>query len=362
MDFIRIVISACLLWIAISVTPTVAAGLTNQQATAGQPSVLYPLDGSEFSEKAVLSAPVVQREGDAVSVSKNGRFLLYVPKVDATDPTTITVKVKDGSNPEISHSFLVELKKSATQIELTDEQLKVIGAQLLLLLVLSILLESGLSVLFNYRYFLVFLDGRGWKTPISFIVSLIFVFGFGINTVGEVLKAFGLVHKDDLEWPSQFVTALILTGGSSLIFQLFEMFGLRSPLRRRAESDEVRSKARLKIRLTRQKVSPDREVLISVDGKALACVEAREADAPRNRFHPGYLVEAGTRKITLTGYKAVNVQKRNAVSGALEFEANGEPKWERDEKENIVTRLEKVEETLEHGFAPGVSVPMRFIL
>jgi len=58
---------------------------------------------------------------------------------------------------------------------------------LLVLFVVALLLESGLAVLFNWRPFVVYFDGRGAKTPITVIVAYMFVSHYELDIVTRLV-------------------------------------------------------------------------------------------------------------------------------------------------------------------------------
>ncbi len=64
------------------------------------------------------------------------------------------------------------------------------GYTLLLILVLAILLETGLSTLFNWRVYLRYFEEKGLKVPIAVASAFIFVNQFEIDAIAEILGAF----------------------------------------------------------------------------------------------------------------------------------------------------------------------------
>ncbi|MEP3046230.1 MAG: hypothetical protein ABJL55_09125 [Roseibium sp.] len=339
-------------------TPSIAQQLVDQEAVSGKPTILDPLKGSGFPAESILVDPKPQRPGDSVQLSSDNKLLIYEPKSGAKENTWVSVSVKKSASDKPEKYFFSIAVKEA--VSFTDEQTSVIAGQLLLLLVLAILLESALSVIFNYRYFLLFFEGRGVKTPLALVVSLFFVFAFGINTVGEILGAFNLVPKDSWEWPSQIVTALILTGGSGLIFRLFETFGLRAPINRREEAEELRKQARFKVKLIRQ-VSKGQDVLISVNGNAVGSVKAGEDLAPNSWLNPGYPIESGDQKISLTTYHPVPVKALDK-SGKPRVDGDGKPVYETGPDGKVAQKWERAITEVERGFAPDTTVTLSLVL
>lgn len=214
----------------------------------------------------------------------------------------------------------------------------VIGETLLLLLVLAILLEQGLAVLFNWRWFRRYLDGRGVKLPIAFFSALFFVTGFNINAIYDIVGAFSTGDVPSTTWPGFLLTALIVAGGSSLVFQLFEVFGLRTPIRNRKEVDRLRQLARLRVSVTRSKAAEGRSVLVSVATKTVdgSVGEAtvvgsltEDADTAPATPLPGFALTPGHHVIELSYMAAATGElvgkKREVTAGpgasiALDFE------------------------------------------
>lgn len=101
-------------------------------------------------------------------------------------------------------------------------------AALTKLFVLAVLLESALSVIFNWRAFLTYFSLSGVKTIIMIAVSYFFVARFNIDIVADLMHAYqpkgGPVHG----WPTELITALILAGGSAGVYNIMRGLGYRS--------------------------------------------------------------------------------------------------------------------------------------
>lgn len=104
---------------------------------------------------------------------------------------------------------------------------------LFVLFVLALLLESGLALLFRWRPFLVYFDGRGVKTVISFVFALLFVWSFDMDIVTDLVNVYtqrATPFKHGFE--GYVITALILAGGSSAVNNIFVGLGFRSVVTR----------------------------------------------------------------------------------------------------------------------------------
>lgn len=169
------------------------------------------------------------------------------------------------------------------------------GYVLLLVLVLAILLETGLSTLFNWRIFLRFFEEKGLKVPIAVLTAFLFVKQFDIDAIAEILGAFAGKTYDHGTL-GKILTAFIIAGGSSAIFTLFEKFGIRNPLERRAVAASLRNESRLKVKLIRTGTPNDKPVSILVDDTVIGAI-----DSQKNEFGGflGHIVEAGQRTLKL---------------------------------------------------------------
>jgi hypothetical protein len=96
--------------------------------------------------------------------------------------------------------------------------------------VVALLLESGLTVLFNWRPFLMLFDARGARTVVSVIFAYIFVRAFHLNIVQDLVVAYTSQPINDQtssKFASEFISALILAGGSSGVNKLLVAMGYR---------------------------------------------------------------------------------------------------------------------------------------
>jgi hypothetical protein len=92
--------------------------------------------------------------------------------------------------------------------------------------VVATLLEWGLSVLFNWRPFLMLFDARGVRTIVSVGFAYIFVTAFDLDIVRDLVVAYSGIPKAS-DFASQFVSALMLAGGSSGMNTVLVTLGFR---------------------------------------------------------------------------------------------------------------------------------------
>lgn len=169
------------------------------------------------------------------------------------------------------------------------------GYTLLLVLVLALLLETGLSTLFNWRIFLRFFEEKGLKVPIAVITAFLFVSQFDIDAIAEVLGAFaGKTYQHGTL--GKILTAFIIAGGSSAIFTLLEKLGIRNPLERREVAASMRDECRLKVKLIRTGTPNDKPVSILLDGETIGAIDSQKSEFGGIL---GHVVKPGLRKIKL---------------------------------------------------------------
>jgi len=100
---------------------------------------------------------------------------------------------------------------------------------LFIVFVIALLLESGLSTLFNWRPFVVYFDGRGMKTVVSVVAAYLFVNGFRLDIVTQLVNVYSQrTPPYDPSVEGRFVTALVIAGGSAMVNNLLVALGFRS--------------------------------------------------------------------------------------------------------------------------------------
>lgn len=126
------------------------------------------------------------------------------------------------------------------------------GQTIVKLFVLAALLESALALLFNWRPFVVTLDGRAVKPLLTFIAALVLVFAFGLDDLEELLEAYGSSPiTGDGERVSQILEAMIIAGGSSGVNSLLRTLGFRAIPAAQIEQKPPPTEAWLSVGLTR---------------------------------------------------------------------------------------------------------------
>lgn len=95
------------------------------------------------------------------------------------------------------------------------------------LFVLAVVLEWGLAVLFNWRWFLEIFEAKGLKTLISVMFAYWVVAQYDLDLMTRLVNIlWGTKHSPD--YVSRFISALVLAGGSSGVNTMLVALGFRS--------------------------------------------------------------------------------------------------------------------------------------
>jgi len=104
------------------------------------------------------------------------------------------------------------------------------GKILFAALVLALVLESALAVIFNWRVFLEFFDGRGVRTLLMIVAAWLVVYGFDKDFIYELLSVFsssGVDNPMDSHAGTLLLSTLVLAGGSASVNRLMVSLGIR---------------------------------------------------------------------------------------------------------------------------------------
>lgn len=114
---------------------------------------------------------------------------------------------------------------------------------LFLVLALSLVFESAMSVIFDWRLFIRYFEGRGVKTPLIVAVAFLVFLNYELDIVAELLRGFPQISGTigDTSLPGQLLTALLIAGGSSGVFRIFARLGIRSPEERDKKAQQERA-------------------------------------------------------------------------------------------------------------------------
>ena len=119
-----------------------------------------------------------------------------------------------------------------------------IGEILALLFVISLVFETALTPIFNWRFFAKHCEGKGVKTPITIAAAVALLWSYDIDIFKHIIDAFA---EGDAKTSSNFVgrvmTGLLVAGGSGAIFNLFAKMNLRNPQQLAEKAAQARGQA-----------------------------------------------------------------------------------------------------------------------
>ncbi len=191
--------------------------------------------------------------------------------------------------------------RASASAAFSDLQMGVFGAIFLYLLAAAILIETGMSTLFNWRWWIVFAEGRGLKTVAMVGVSYLFISSTGFDFFNMLLRAVGDDRAPATDPFGKFISTLILAGGSGTIFRLASIFGIRTPYDNQQAALAARVAAKLKLKL---KISDDvdlaRGITFFVDDRAVGSVNKKAAGAFSDFSTK---IDPGEHKLTAKAYR-----------------------------------------------------------
>ena len=127
-----------------------------------------------------------------------------------------------------------------------------IGNVLAVLFVISIVFETALSPLFNWRFFARHCEGKGVKTPITIVAAVILLWSYDIDIFKHIIDAFSNVTTQpgaengavtSSSFLGRIMTGFLVAGGSGAIFNIFTKLGLRDPKELQRKAKETRDEA-----------------------------------------------------------------------------------------------------------------------
>ncbi len=141
------------------------------------------------------------------------------------------------------------------------------------LFVVATLVETALNTVFNWRVYREFLDGRAVKTLVMIAVGLAVVLGFAYDIVDKIVSiASGNPRASSAL--SQFLSALVIAGGSATVYQLFRALGLRPPVDPDPQTAQPpENKAWVSVRIVRKRAIGD--VRVHIEAAASPSDEAK---------------------------------------------------------------------------------------
>lgn len=116
-----------------------------------------------------------------------------------------------------------------------------VGSVLVVFLVLSVVFESALTPIFNWRIFLLHFEGKGVKVPLTVAAAFIVFWAYDLDIVARLMTALG--HDQEANFGGRVLTAFLIAGGSDGIFRIFSKLGIRNPTERKEKAEEARKQA-----------------------------------------------------------------------------------------------------------------------
>jgi hypothetical protein len=201
-----------------------------------------------------------QREGEpgyGCEGSQATNVLLYLPPPGAKDAEDTEQYTADGQTVTVP----VSLKPAAPQ--LNDAQFYANSFKALFaLFIVAVMVESGLTLLFNWRPYLEFFNGKATNPLVAFVFSFAFVWAFDLDITTSLMNTYsGTKYAANL--PGMALTAMIVAGGSSGVNRIFQAFGFRAPSAQQAPSPKAPlTEAWLSVFIRREKAVGNVDVAI----------------------------------------------------------------------------------------------------
>jgi hypothetical protein len=199
-------------------------------------------------------------------------------------------------------------EKPGTIVEI---DMKDVGSVLLVFLVLSVVFEVALTPLFNWRVFMARFEGEGYKIPITVALAFIVFWGYGLDIISDLLTAMN--KPIGVSLGGQILTALLIAGGSSGVFQIFTKLKIRmEPGERQEKTEEARRKRaddQAKAEEAKRKLA-DEKAKVEEARRKLADEKAKAEEARRKLADEKAKVEEARRKLADEKAKAEGAKKR----------------------------------------------------
>ena len=156
-------------------------------------------------------------------------FCLLTPALFADQP----------SEKAVAKTETVSADKSGSALQVSGAAMPDLTSTLLVFLVLSVVFEVALTPVFNWRVFLIYMEGQGLKTPITVILAFLVFWSYNLDIITDLLVALNkLPATSKPSFGGQVITALLIAGGSNGVFQIFKTLNIREKDKDRQEKVE----------------------------------------------------------------------------------------------------------------------------
>lgn len=147
----------------------------------------------------------------------------------------VSVLAVEGTPKETAGTKPV-VEKPEVSVKVNMEDIKSV---LVVFLILSVVFEVALTPLFNWRVFMARFEGKGYKTPITVVLAFVVFWGYDLDIISDLLVAMNRSAKMSIG--GQILTALLIAGGSSGVFQILTKLKIRmEPKDRAAKAEEAK--------------------------------------------------------------------------------------------------------------------------
>ncbi|MBI6565375.1 hypothetical protein YA0745_25475 [Pseudomonas synxantha] len=217
--FVRWLLPIFLLWTSLITVATsgeeYSALPDNWTVAPGEKTKLATLPSKPDALKTTLgSLDVNVSESDPKSYD-----IVFTAPMDGEGKTAQVTFVVNGQ----SHALIVAIGPAGPWGAQYAPAFKVLFA----MFVLAVVLEWGLAVLFNWRWFLEVFDAKGLRTLISVGFAFWVVAKYDLDLMTRLINIlWGARHSSDTV--SQFISALVLAGGSSGVNSMLVALGFRA--------------------------------------------------------------------------------------------------------------------------------------
>lgn len=184
------------------------------------------LSNDKLGDKATVTAVGTALNGTA-AITDDKMRIAYTPNENfvGTEVIRYTGTSADTATT-VNETLTVNVRSVVDGI--TSEQLTDASIILFQALILALVLEVALQLIFTSRWFILYAEGRGLKVPVMFVLALLLINRSDIDIVQRLIAVFSDPDPAST-WLSVLLSALIVGGGSSTIFQLFKALNLRAP-------------------------------------------------------------------------------------------------------------------------------------
>lgn len=171
-------------------------------------------------------------------------LMFFCPAFTIAQGNTSTETVSSSSAATGNPPATTQQNERNTKTEQMNPDLNAVTGVLIVILVLSVVFEVAMTPIFNWRIFLKYGEGKGWKTPIVIGTGLIVFWSYDIDIIRDLMNSLG--QTKDISRGGQLLTALLIAGGSDGVFRIFTKFNIRNPVERKEKAALVRAEEKKK--------------------------------------------------------------------------------------------------------------------